>query len=481
MDGPSVTSFEYSKCTMCTDAWYRVPLYLFFEFFPITVFYLIILVLRISVTSPPVPCFIMCAQFVMLGYITNSKLKIFLGYSNDGDISLRVDTKIILTLYGFFNLDFFRYNILPPLCLTKQVKTIYIALLGYVSVIYPMLLIFLTWLFVELHGRNVRPLVWLWRPFHRCFVRLGRGWDTKSDIIDVFTTFFLLSYNKTLFLAMVFLTNHLVTNHNYNCTNQNSTSYILLEDTHYLIITSSVCVFSFVFVFVPPLLLFLYPFGPFRTFLSRCHLNSIVLHTFIEKIYGCYRNGLEEGGRDMRRFSSLYFALRILVYLVTVFSRFINKNISKFYFVGTFLFIITLLITFAKPYRKAYMNYLDVLLLLNLTLTCYTIALWSESMAETVRVLLALPLVVLIINVVLKRIHTVFSQALKSLNLKFLSHKCADCLRRKERSLDPPTAVEQSNEAVSSNVGVRDSEEQQPLISPTCSVISYGTEDTVYN
>ena len=65
--GPSVTSFGY-KCANCTDAWYGVPLFLIIEFVPITVFYLVILVFQISVTSAPMPCFIMFAQWVVASF-----------------------------------------------------------------------------------------------------------------------------------------------------------------------------------------------------------------------------------------------------------------------------------------------------------------------------------------------------------------------------------------------------------------------------
>ena len=40
--GPTVTSFGY-RCANCTDAWYGVPLFLFLEFVPITIFYIICL------------------------------------------------------------------------------------------------------------------------------------------------------------------------------------------------------------------------------------------------------------------------------------------------------------------------------------------------------------------------------------------------------------------------------------------------------
>ena len=58
--GLSVTSSRYI-CVKCTDAWYRVPLFLIFEFAPVTIFYLIVLVFHIRITSAPMPCFIMYA------------------------------------------------------------------------------------------------------------------------------------------------------------------------------------------------------------------------------------------------------------------------------------------------------------------------------------------------------------------------------------------------------------------------------------
>ena len=94
-----------------------------------------------------------------------------------------------------WNLDFFRYAV-SPFCISSKLTIIHIILIGYISVIYPLCLIVITWICVEVHGHNFQPLVWLWRPFHRCFVKLRREWDTKNDNIDVFCTFLLLSYTK---------------------------------------------------------------------------------------------------------------------------------------------------------------------------------------------------------------------------------------------------------------------------------------------
>ncbi len=43
----------------------------------------------------------------------------------------------------------------------------------------------------------------LWRLFHGCFVQLRRGWNTESDLIDVFASFLLLSYSKIMYLVVL--------------------------------------------------------------------------------------------------------------------------------------------------------------------------------------------------------------------------------------------------------------------------------------
>ena len=148
--GPSVTSLQYT-CANCTDAWYGVPLFLFLEFFPITFFYLIILVFQISVTSAPMPCFIMYAQFIIITfklifYTSSSPIRNKILYE-DGHFIL--DMKVIYTFYGLFNLDFFQF-IIPPFCVSSKLKFFYTTFFGYISAIYPVCLICLTWVCVEL-------------------------------------------------------------------------------------------------------------------------------------------------------------------------------------------------------------------------------------------------------------------------------------------------------------------------------------------
>ena len=453
--GPSVTSFGY-KCTNCTDAaWYGVPLFLFLEFIPITVFYLVILVFQIRVTSAPMPCFIMYAQFVVIAFDSStSTTPLLQKIIPKEEWNSRLDIRIGLLLYRVFNLEFGHY-LIPPFCISRKLKSIHLACLGYISAFYPLILIYLTWISVELHGRNFRLLVWLWRPFHRCFVRLRRGWDTKSDIIDVFTTFFLLSYGKIMYQTLLLTGYYTIINIDksgqhfvtYQCLVDQS---VLYGSKYHLLFAIPAVMISLVFNVLPLLLLILYPTKAFRSCLSKFHLNSIVLNIFIEKIQGCYRNGLD-GGRDMRNFSGLYFFLRIVPFLIT--ALLINNSFAQWYYYGTLFFITTLTIAFAKPYRKTYMNYLDAFLLSNHTLLSF-IVLAGSHMLQRARILLVAPILILILTITFKVLYHCTNRCLSKYTC--LSQKC-----RELRSNVFATTVDTA--AVS-----------QPLIQPTHTEVSYG-------
>ena len=70
---------------------------------------------------------------------------------------------------------------------------------------YPICLILVTYGCIKLHDNNFRPVVWLWKPFHRHFVHFRRKWDPKASIINTFTTFLLLSFSKILFVSFTLL------------------------------------------------------------------------------------------------------------------------------------------------------------------------------------------------------------------------------------------------------------------------------------
>ena len=109
----------------------------------------------------------------------------------------------------------------------------------------------------------------------------------------------------------------------YVCAVDHSVDY---GSVYHLSFAVPVVLTSILFNFVPPLLLVLYPFRFFRSFLSKHHLNFITMHTFMDKVYSCYRNGLDSG-RDMRSFSGLYLFMAFITYITIVLFHVVSKFI----------------------------------------------------------------------------------------------------------------------------------------------------------
>ena len=85
-------------------------LFLLIKLLPITILYLVILVLQIQVASPPMPCFIMYAQSITAIfslYSTQWSLVTSIMFKQNDNISMYV--KVIDDLYGVFHLEFFLF------------------------------------------------------------------------------------------------------------------------------------------------------------------------------------------------------------------------------------------------------------------------------------------------------------------------------------------------------------------------------------
>ena len=400
--GPSFTSYGY-KCANCTNSWYNVSLFVIVYFVPITVLYIIVLVFRISVMSPPMPCFIMYAQFVAIGsnlilYAEHSvsPLNVYLILQRDGDI--RLDIKIIHSFYGVFNLqDIFLY-ILEPICLSAKLKQFHIVLLEYISVFYPFLLILVTWACIHLHDNNCRPIVLLWRPFHKCFVHLRKGWNTKSDIVDVFITFFLFSYTKNMYVAYLLFSVEIIRTVDH--TGEVSLKIQLTADptvapwspTHLPFAVTAILL-VFIFNILPTLLLTLYPFRLFRLCLLKCKLDFFAVSNFIDKIQSCYKDGLD-GGRDMRSLSALYFYLRVAALFISPVFETLSLFNNIWFSLGVLFLCTAFIKAVIKPYKNDYMNYMDALLLCHMALQYFGMA---SDFYLFMKILYIVPIIVFIL------------------------------------------------------------------------------------
>ena len=282
---------------------------------------------------------------------------------------------------------------MPPFCISNRLRPIYVFSLGYISAFYPFLLILLTWFCVELHDRNLRPIVCLWRPFHRCFTRLRRGWNTKSDLIDVFASFFLLSYSKVVYQIMLTFNSEKIISHSL-IDGKKSRGYVLSADLSTLTLTRSdgymifmVCfsaLLLLLFVVLPIFLLCFYPTKILRNLLSKC-LSSrllIFLNTFMEKFHYSYKDGLD-GTKDMRSFSGIYFLQRIIIYSVETFTGTrANLNLDPQFARGFVFSVAALIIALNQPYKRKYMNIMDCILLFHIATSFYIVLASTTSLKD---------------------------------------------------------------------------------------------------
>ena len=100
--GPSVNSFGY-RCIRCTSVWYGVLLYTVLELVPMTILYLIILIFQVRLTSASVTSFTMYAQFIVTAVDLARYDSTFKELMLDINGELRLDAKVVHTLYGVFN------------------------------------------------------------------------------------------------------------------------------------------------------------------------------------------------------------------------------------------------------------------------------------------------------------------------------------------------------------------------------------------
>ena len=210
---------------------------------------------------------------------------------------------------------------------------------------------------------------------------------------------------------------------------------------------------------LPLLLLILYPIRAFRSCLSKSNLNLSAVHIFTDKVYSCYRNGLD-GGRDMRSFSGLYYFLRPVVYLLTLLPRFLNKyiEINKWFIHGTMFCTISLLIAFAKPYKKCYMNFFRCFYFAIVSFILSTK--WHNNNTVTVlvaKMLLLTPIILFLLIITLKKLYIAAVQIFKACgnNLKL---QCT-CFR----------GATLTAETRGQNVSVESQAAARPLIQPTSS------------
>ena len=363
-DGYGIALYSYTlECSKCWGHGYGWLLYYILELFPITVMYFLVVIFHVRATSSPLSALVFMSHIVV--YTIRLNIPFHMYIENEVIGFPYVALKVLLVLCGIWSLDFFHF-VIPPFCVNSNIKTVHALALEYVVAFYPIFLILLTYVCIQLHDNNFRLVVWLWKPFHRHVVHLRRRWDFTASIINAFTTFLLLSFSKILFVSFTLLHTfpfHVRYNYAYipnKCVLYYDSTVGCHTPEYTIFAAIAVCVLV-IFIISPTILLIVYPTRLFRRCVTCCRFRRwYALHMFVESFQGQYKDGTNDT-RDFRMVSASFLILRTLILAL-----FMNHHCSTSHTAEIQVFLFSCASCFhavTRPYKLNFMNNVDIVIL----------------------------------------------------------------------------------------------------------------------
>ena len=306
---PAINSWAFDCVYADNKQKYGLLIYILTELFPLTIIFILLLLLNIRLTSGPANAFIFFSQTI------TATFQLYFVRSQ----RFQKVTKAWVVVYSVWNLRF--HEIFPDYCLDGINNFASVIALEYATALLLLCLIAIFCLVASLYNRGIQPVLCLCRPVHYCVARL-RVNTLQRTITDALAAFLLLSYTKFTIVSLRLLSPAPL--YDYNGIQVDSVMYydgtiraFHSEHAPYI----AMAIFSLLVVVVfPPLLLLLYPLKIFHKALSfftcqHCQPGGR-LELFLNAFYGCYKDGRDAGSYDYRYFAGLYFVFRVVFAVV---------------------------------------------------------------------------------------------------------------------------------------------------------------------
>ena len=349
-----------TACIKCHDHWggfRRWLQYFAIAYGPFTIFYSIIVVFRISLPTSRLNGLLFVIQCLASPHPVRLVHTWLLTSQGKNNHPASVMGYIILSIIGLSNLDFFK-DLYPNLCLSPNYSLLFVISLDLMVAVYPYFLIFCTYCLVILHDRNCCIVVFLWKTF-KGLMKQVLNKSVRVPLVETFATFTLLSTVKIIGLATDLL--KYTTAYREDGSLEGKYAYYdpsmtYFGRTHrpYAIMA---IILSFLFGFLPFLLLLLYPCRCFQNLLNFFNFRSHSLHVFMDAFQGSYRTGQPE----MRYFAAWYILLR---FLVLFFAACLNSVVAL-QAVSFTMTVGAVTVVVFKPYKKSLHNTQDTVILLS--------------------------------------------------------------------------------------------------------------------
>ena len=368
--GVSVAAFEYihTPCIKCSkeSVYYNWIYYILACFVPIIVFFLFIFVFSVSVTGGPLNSFIFFAQ--VINSVTKTNADGLIPLPNDGGFQF---IHIFYgAVYSIWNLKF-----LDPwlhFCLSPHLNSLDMLLIGYLRALFPLLLLVIAVLMLYFYDKGIHCVVFCCRPFHRCVARFRQFSNVNESMIGGFAVFIIISYTQVTLISVLVLTPAALYDAHENIIKRvfYYDGNITYSFKSYYVIPP--IIFMALFVLIPPIF-FGYPsLLKLISFLTRRKATferlypSPKVQALLNEFHGCYKDG-SDGKMDCRWFSSLYFVLRIALVLAYAFTS--TWQLQYTVQIMFFVFVAFLFAMF-RPYRKDWINIVDIAVFLLLAGIC---------------------------------------------------------------------------------------------------------------
>ena len=354
--GPAVYSLDI-KCANCSkiSTGFAICLYLFLELIPITLFFMCVLFFRLNIISGPLLGYVLFSQVYM--FVIQRDLYIYKYISSHSHMFLKALFKFSLILCSSWILKFLRFTI-SPFCISTKLTGIHIQMLNLVTAIYPVLLVIITYILMELHARNYRIIHILWKPFSFLTNRLKITSVTSDAVIHAFATFILLSASTLTFNGMIVFTLSPV----HESIDGKIYQEVLYYDptitaySHEHILYGALAVMPFILlVLIPSLLLCVYPTRIYEC-LSRVvsGRKRLAITAFAEALNNCFKDGLN-GTQNYRSLAGLFlsYALSVqsVIYVTILTTRHSHDVSSAFA-----LIFLSLVISYVRPCKSTIAN-----------------------------------------------------------------------------------------------------------------------------
>ena len=327
-------------CVKCLNYKFNWLKYLGVAYIPLTIFFLIIIIFGVSANSGLLVGYVTVSQMVATHSLSQVYIEIF------SSLGLRNVITFIFIFFSTWNLDFFRTIERYSFCLHPNISALDVLSLDYLVAIYPMVAVVLTYIIVQ----KFSYVSCLSIPFNKCLHLFKKEWNIGSSLIEAFATLILLSQVKILNVTFNILTPTYL--YNMNATHSHTlvysaphTEYLSKQHLPYFVLAIAM---SFVFNFLPFLLICMYPCACVQKCLNWTGLRHPALSIFMDAFQGSYK--LKPF--YFRSFSAIYMIAQLTNLLI-----FSTLGFEYYHAAASLmLMMIISLVAIARPYRNKWHN-----------------------------------------------------------------------------------------------------------------------------